>query len=619
MTPPTGRPLPFPSGASPLPIPSPPALPPHPPLPPGAGGPGARGPGGAGSTGPAPGWRGLPARLARRLNRVPLRARLAALTAAAVALAVAACAVAAWFIVRDQLNERLDESLATYDISPRQLQNQLTACSGGVEVPSPPSPVTVQIVTAEGDSCVGANMIPVRVTDSDLTVAAEGPRAELGPYTPEPGEFRQGTSADGTETMRVLVRPLGGGGALLIAQSTASMEAALDNLVRLLALAAGAGAGVAAVLGLLVARGALAPVHRLTGAIEYLTRTGDLRTRVPVEGDDEVARLSRSFNAMTTALDASRARERDLVADAGHELRTPLTSLRANVDLLLRSERTGRTLPTEQRVRLLDQVKEQLVEMSTLVGDLLELSRPEGERHSTPVKVVPLHSTVEQAVRRARLRGSGITIDTDLGHWYVRSDPAMLERAVLNLLDNAVKFSPPGGRVEVRLRHGELTVRDHGIGIDPADAPHVFERFWRSPSARGLPGSGLGLSIVAQVVRDAGGTVALAPADDGGGGTVATVRLPGWATGGDADAATATGATGVSGAPGLPRATGVPGVLGVPGVPGGERDRRVPDGPVTPIRAVTPARPPQPARRPGPADGRGEGTGDGAAEEPPRS
>jgi two-component system sensor histidine kinase MprB len=187
----------------------------------------------------------------------------------------------------------------------------------------------------------------------------------------------------------------------------------------------------------------------------------------------------------------------------------------------------GRELPADTRYNLLTSVKAQLRELSSLVGDLLELAR------HTPVEpateIVALHEVVGNAVERARLRGPGLFIDAKTEPWYVRGDAGSLERAVMNLLDNAVKFSPPGGAVEVRLRadgdHGELTVRDHGPGIPPDELPYVFERFWRSPSARSLPGAGLGLSIVALVVRESGGEVRLEPGD--GGGTLARARFPG--------------------------------------------------------------------------------------------
>lgn len=166
-------------------------------------------------------------------------------------------------------------------------------------------------------------------------------------------------------------------------------------------------------------------------------------------------------------------------------------------------------------------LKAQFEEMSTLVGDLLQLSRGEGD-HEPHVEFA-FHEVVRTAVERAGLRGAEII--AELGPWYAEGNAALMERAVLNLLDNAAKFGP--GRVEVRLRGGELTVRDHGPGIPADELPHVFERFWRSPAARGLPGSGLGLAIVAQAVAEAGGTVRLGNARDGG--VVAALSLPGTA------------------------------------------------------------------------------------------
>jgi two-component system sensor histidine kinase MprB len=142
-----------------------------------------------------------------------------------------------------------------------------------------------------------------------------------------------------------------------------------------------------------------------------------------------------------------------------------------------------------------------------------------------PLEVVGLHDITRIALDRARLRGPELTITAQLAPWYVRAEAAALQRAVMNVLDNAVKFSPPYGTITVALDRGVLTVRDHGPGIPAEDLPHVFERFWRSPSARALPGSGLGLSIVARTVRHAGGEVTLATAPEGG--TLATITLPG--------------------------------------------------------------------------------------------
>jgi two-component system sensor histidine kinase MprB len=197
--------------------------------------------------------------------------------------------------------------------------------------------------------------------------------------------------------------------------------------------------------------------------------------------------------------------------------------MRTNIDLLMRSEETGRALPPETRARLLASVKAQMLELSSLVGDLLELARQ--DETAKPKQVVSLHEVVHHAVGRARLRGLGLHIDANVEPWYVHGDPGSLERAVVNLLDNAVKFSPPAGTVDVRLHKGQLTVRDHGPGIPEEELPHVFERFWRSPSARSMPGSGLGLSIVHRVAGESGGEVRLERAP--GGGTIALLRLPG--------------------------------------------------------------------------------------------
>jgi two-component system sensor histidine kinase MprB len=285
----------------------------------------------------------------------------------------------------------------------------------------------------------------------------------------------------------------------------------------------------AGVTGTLVARQALKPVDQLTDVVEHIARTEEVGTTIPVQGNDEIARLATSFNSMSTALLNSRERQTRLIADAGHELRTPLTSLRTNVDLLIRSDDTGRPLPPATRTKLLGNMKAQMQELTLLIGDLLQLSRPDSPKPGQNLTVLALHDIAARAVDRAKLRGPSLTFAVAIDPWYVHGDGPALERAVINLLDNAVKYSPPGGTIEIALRSGMLTVRDHGPGIPPDELPYVFDRFWRSPSSRQLPGSGLGLSIVAQTVRDSGGEVALGPALDGGPGALATVRLPGQA------------------------------------------------------------------------------------------
>lgn len=467
-----------------------------------------------------------------RLRALPLRSRLALLVATAVAVAVAVVSTVCWVVVRGKLYDEVDAKLRStrqsIDLRAVDVAATLRACPPSATSQDEfgrPKDYYFQLVRASGDEpCVFAAVSAgtVRVTDGDREVAGRAdPRLET---------FRDGTDTDG-RSVRVLTVAAAADGAvfrdtaLMIGVPLRETERTLNDLALLLLLVSGIGVLGAGATGLWVARTGLAPVDRLTGAVEHVARTEDLSVRIPAEGDDEIARLSRSFNAMTAALASSRDLQQQLIADAGHELRTPLTSLRTNIELLARSEESGRAIPPDDRRALLASVKAQMTELAALIGDLQELSRPDGSAHGRTVQVVGLHEILQGALERARLRGPELTFTADIGPWYVRGEQAALERALVNVLDNAVKFSPPGGHVEVELRDGTLSVRDHGPGIGAEELPHVFERFWRSPSARSLPGSGLGLSIVARTVQQAGGEVSLARAE--GGGTRAVIRLPG--------------------------------------------------------------------------------------------
>jgi two-component system sensor histidine kinase MprB len=498
----------------------------------------------------------------RRRNRIlrfrslPLRSRLAILTAAAVAVAVAAVAVCAWFITRDQLMKQLDSSLKSADGANGQALHVLTS-DGCLAKPKTyttdsPGPITfnnttVQVVLSNGQSCAIAGTETIPVSDADKRVAAASenvPSSTNNGGVPRRGTGLPGrddnsvaprtvTAQDGTK-LRVFTRSLVPvkmsdgqtyGSAVTIARPLSEVTDPLNTLALILLVVSGIGVVGATAAGLWIARAGLRPVDRLTDTVEHIARTEDLSVRIPVDGEDEIARLSTSFNSMTSRLAASRELQQQLIADAGHELRTPLTSLRTNIELLERSEATGRALPPEDRRALLASVKAQMTELASLIGDLQELSRPDTTPGGGPLQTVAFHEVVENALYRARLRAQDIKIVSQLAPWFVRAEPAALERAIVNLLDNAVKFSPPLTSVEVMLHGGELTVRDHGPGIAPEDLPHVFERFWRATASRSLPGSGLGLSIVARTVQQAGGAVGLHPAH--GGGTIAVMRLPG--------------------------------------------------------------------------------------------
>ncbi|MEU2345599.1 HAMP domain-containing sensor histidine kinase [Streptomyces sp. NPDC013082] len=460
--------------------------------------------------------------LPRRLRALPLRSRLALLVAAAVAAAVAAVAAACWFVTREQLEHQLDESLRGSKVDQPYLANLYTYCNGGTSLPPRPfTGVTVQLIDSQGTVCIAPGTSKLPVGDEDLEVAKRQRTYALHSVTAESGEDMR------VYTSQLDVRGPGsdtGNLAVSIARPMSEVTEPLSTLAWVLVLVAGIGVVGAGAAGLWIARTGLRPVDDLTRAVEHVAETEDLTVRIPAEGEDEIARLSRSFNAMTSSLATSRDRQSQLIADAGHELRTPLTSLRTNIELLARSDDTGRAIPPEDRKALMSSVKAQMTELAALIGDLQELSRPDAAQPG-PLQVVALHDITRTALQRVRLRGPELTITAELAPWYVRAEPAALERAVVNVLDNAVKFSPAGGTIEVVLHRGELTVRDHGPGIPAEELPHVFDRFWRSPSARQLPGSGLGLSIVARTVQQAGGEIALTPAE--GGGTVAAIRLPG--------------------------------------------------------------------------------------------
>jgi two-component system, OmpR family, sensor histidine kinase MprB len=299
------------------------------------------------------------------------------------------------------------------------------------------------------------------------------------------------------------------------------VDSELHRIGLALLLTALGGVGLAALLGLLVARAALVPVRQLTATAERVSETGELRERIATRGRDELSRLGSAFNAMLAKLDQSARAQRQLVADASHELRTPLTSLRTNVEVLLRRG----SLPELEREVLTD-VVEQVSEMTLLINELTELAR--GESEPQEAEEVRLDLLVSEVAERIRRDFPSVQLQVEAEETLLQGVPASLARAIRNLLDNAAKWSPPGGVIEVSLGDGELTVRDHGPGISDDDLSHVFERFYRAASARGQPGSGLGLAIVQQVAVRHGGTITAENAD--GGGALMTMRLPNFST-----------------------------------------------------------------------------------------
>jgi two-component system sensor histidine kinase MprB len=460
-----------------------------------------------------------------------LRTRIAAVASLSVALAVLAAAVGLYVAVRSDLRGEIDRALtaraAAFVGSPGAggpggggpsaqpdggpspgggFQGEGFGGPGGFPESIQPAPFGaasgyVQFISSEGTVAVpggqGASPTRIVVTALDRAIARRGS-----------GRAVTDRSVKGTE-LRVLTLGTGSRGAVLVARPLTEVEHELGRLLLILALIGGGGILLAALLGTLVARTALAPIARFTRSTETLTGNLVLSRRLEVEGRDELARLAQSFNATLDALERSVQAQRHLVADASHELRTPISSLRANIQVLGEAER----LPAEEQEALRSDIVEELDELTALVGDVVELAR--GAAPDAAVDDVRLDEIVEQAAHRTRRRGD-IRFELGLEPTVVRGQADRINRAVSNLLENARRWNPPEGAVEVTLKDGVLAVRDHGPGFQEADLPFVFDRFYRAENARKLPGSGLGLAIVRQAAEACGGFAEASNAPNGG-------------------------------------------------------------------------------------------------------
>ncbi len=479
---------------------------------------------------------------------VNFRRRIALVSAVAVAVAVVLASLLTYLLTSHQLRGEVNSQLSSRADSLRFVAHSPTRHSRSALVnliKSQDSDQTPAQIAAPAQGATPLDNLPPRPgqvrgyqqlvgasghvlfrSSANVTLPIDARTRELA--AGKGGRYFRDARVNGIH-MRILAEHIAPGRAVQVAQQLTEVDTLLRHLRLILALLDIGGIALAALLGRLVAGAAVLPLKRLTQATEYVARTQDLSGRIEPVGEDEIGRLARSFNAMLDALersmgalDASVHAQRQLVADASHELRTPVTSLRTNIEILQQAQ----DMEPDEQQRLLADVVEQIGELTLLMNDLIELAR--GEEPSADTEDLRLDLMVSEIAERTHRHSPATPLELELAPTIVAGVPARLARAVSNLLDNAVKYSPPGEPVEIELAGEELTVRDHGPGISAEDLAYVFDRFYRGAEARGRPGSGLGLAIVRQVVRQHGGSVTAEQAP--GGGTLMRLRLPGTET-----------------------------------------------------------------------------------------
>ncbi len=449
------------------------------------------------------------------LRALPLQRRVAYLTTFAVALTLAITGAAGYVTVRISLYQALDAELVETGTS-------VAAVSAAPEI---------QRLGGLTESALRAGNVSIAAVRADgkiYYVPDERDHLVIGPDELAIARLQRGYSArsgvatngDQYRIVAVPITELEGNYALIIGRPLQGTNNTLSSLWLVLMSFGGSGVIIAAIVGASVARSSLRPVRQLSEAVEHVTATKELAP-IKIDASGDLARLAFAFNQMLASLNSSRVRQAQLIADAGHELRTPLTSLRTNIDLLSADARTG-MLSEQDRVAIMGDVNAQLIEFTSLIGDLVALARDETSATPEPMD---FRDVVNAALDRVRRRAHGMTFDVELDPFYVVGESDMLERAVTNLLDNAVKWSPAGGVIRVQLEGDRLRVADQGLGIAEDDLPHVFDRFYRADSSRNTPGTGLGLSIVAQTIAQHGGWVRAGRSAQGG--AEFTVYLPG--------------------------------------------------------------------------------------------
>jgi two-component system sensor histidine kinase MprB len=433
------------------------------------------------------------------------RLRLTVLASLAVAVAIVGASVIVYYTDRHALLSQVDSDLSSSLAVPRLNAVVTGTAAGLLRLPNGPQVIQSNVERSRPVSGAGFRVVlPGSSTAVQVHVFKRDPG---GPLATARSTFLT-TTVNGVPTRMLSISAQNQ--TVTISRSLLDVDQNLSRLKWLLVLISLGGIGVAAILGALVAGRAVAPLRRLTETTERIVETGDLSQRTGQRGRDEISRLSTRLDELLASLQASLTAQRQLVADASHELRTPIATLRANIGLLAHPG----TLDQQERSELIEDVQEELESMTSLVAELVELAR--GEEPDVATTEFRLDEVVKEAVDRAARRAPGLSFSTRLEPSMITGVPERVERAVTNLLDNARKWSPPSETVDVAVHDGLVEVRDRGPGIAADDAPLVFNRFYRAKAARGMPGAGLGLSIVKQIADAHGGSVSIDRATDGG-------------------------------------------------------------------------------------------------------
>jgi two-component system, OmpR family, sensor histidine kinase MprB len=444
-----------------------------------------------------------------------LRNRVSAAAAIGVLIVVAAVSGVLYFVYAASVHSRVDATLvdAAQQASgvAQRVKESVSTSQGKPDFSTPVTVGSVQLQLFLGSVGVGQPTQFGPLDGRDVAVA-EGAQPPYFATVDEGGrQFRVYTAAMPGTTDAGLVRA---------SRAADADDGTLRDAALLLAALTVGAAAITYGAARLTAGRILRPIAELTATAEHITQTRDLTARLSgPNGDgtnDEVGRLSSSFGTMLAALHESVTAQRQLVADASHELRTPLTSLTTNLDLL----EDGAGLADPQAPALVRAAREQAGELDQLITDLLDLARyHESAPHRETVR---LDLLTDQAVHRLRQRGPHV-IEAELSPCLVYVDPAAVDHAVCNLVDNAIKWSPPGAAVRVVVEDGRVVISDRGPGIADEDLPRIFERFYRAADARGMPGAGLGLAIVGSVAQANEGTVEVRT---GPGGSTFTLAFP---------------------------------------------------------------------------------------------